>query len=78
MDENNPDNQGAFEKQKIDQLEKEIENIGNNQAQAAPTAQTPSAQPPPLTQVGQAEIPIEVKPEGLKKSKGLLWAGIVL
>ena len=78
MDENNPDNQGAFDKEKIDQLEKEIKNIGNDQSQAAPTAQIPSVEPSPLTQVGQAGIPTEVKPEGLKKSKVLLWVGIVL
>ncbi len=78
MDDNNSVNQESFEKQKIEQLEKEIGNIGNNPADVAPTPQTPTVQASPPVQANQTNIPTEVNPQGLKKSKGLLWTGVVL
>lgn len=78
MDENNLNNQGSLDKEKIEQLEKEMENIGSK-----PTQEISSQPSQPVYQPGTFDPPPPVAPEetnsqGLKKSKGILWIGIAL
>ena len=77
MNEDNPVNQGALEKQKLEQLKNEVENIGNKTTQETPSQPEPVQQqsvPQPSSSVSS----VEPKPQGLGRSKGILWIGIAL
>jgi hypothetical protein len=78
MDENNPVNQGSLDKEKIEQLKKEMENIGNK-----PTQKISSQPSQPVQHPGAFDPPPPVAPEvansqGLNKSKGILWIALTL
>lgn len=78
MAEENKVNQESLEKQKIEQLENELESIDKGANQEVPPK---SGQPIQQPDTSQPESPIlseEPKSQGLGKSKGILWIGIVL
>lgn len=78
MDENNPVNQESLEKQKIEQLKKEMKNIEDIPAQettpqpSQPVQQPEASDPPPPV------VPEAASLQGLKKSKGILWISLAL
>lgn len=78
MDEDNLVNQEPLEKQKLEQLENELESIDKRANQKVPPE---PGQPIRQPDTSQPESPIlseEPKPQGLGKSKGIYWIGIVL
>jgi len=78
MAEDSSVNQEPLEKQKLEQLENELENIGKNTTQEIPSQPN---QPVQQTNAPQPISPIlseESEPQGLGKSKGILWIGITL
>ena len=78
MDENNPVNQGSLEKQKLEQLENELKNIGNKTTQEASTQPSQPIQQPDIPQPIPPTVSESASLQGLKKSKGILWIGIAL
>jgi hypothetical protein len=78
MDENNPVNQESLDKEKIEQLKKEMENIGNKSIQetspqpSQPVQQPEAFDPPPPV------VPEAANSQGLQKSKGILWIALFL
>ena len=79
MDEENQVNQESVEKQKIEQLEGELENIGNTTAQEAPPQPSQPIQQPSVASQPVSSVPsIDSKPQRLSKSKGILWVGVIL
>lgn len=78
MDENNPVNQEPLEKQKLEQLENELENIGSKTTQEIPPQPSQPAQQTNTPQPISPVLSADPKPQGLGKSKGILWIGIVL
>ena len=78
MDENNSINQEPLEKQKLEQLEKEMESIGNKTTQDTPLQSNQPVQQPEAIEPPPPVAPEVVSPQGLKKSKGILWVGIIL
>ncbi len=78
MDENNPVNQEPLEKQKIEQLENELKNIENKTTQEASPQPRQPVQQSDIPQPISSDVSESASPQGLKKSKGILWIGIVL
>jgi len=78
MDENNPVNQGSLEKQKLEQLENELENIENKTTQETSPQPNQPVQQPETFQPISPTVPESTSPQALKKSKGVLWIGIIL
>jgi hypothetical protein len=78
MDENNPVNQGSLEKQKLEQLENEMENIGNKSTQEIPLQSSQPIQQPEAFDPPPPVAPEVDNSQGLKKSKGVFWIGIIL
>lgn len=78
MNEDKLDNQDPIAQQKIAQLEKELEQIETKTSQepqvvnkmTTDTVEAPTPSKAPLVQ--------EIKPQGLKYSKGILWTAVVL
>ncbi len=78
MAEDNPVNQEPLEKQKLEQLENELKNIEKKTTQEIPSQPN---QPVQQTDAPQPISPIlseDPEPQGLGKSKGILWIGVVL
>lgn len=78
MDENNLDNQGSLDKEKIEQLEKEVENIGNKPAQKMSSQPSQPVQQPEAFGPPPPVVPEDTSSQGLKKSKGILWTALSL
>lgn len=78
MDENNPTNQEGANKQKLEQLERELENI-ELQSQTATVevqTQTPPQQLVPENVPPQSGFPSEATPPTKSKSDIILWVGV--
>ncbi|RLC32694.1 hypothetical protein DRH13_01335 [Candidatus Woesebacteria bacterium] len=78
MDENNPVNQGSLDKQKLEQLGKEMGDIKNETDQEIPPQLSQPIQQPSTSQPVSPTVPEDTSSQGLKKSKGILWIGIIL
>ena len=78
MDENNPVNQEPLEKQKLEQLENELENIEKGATQDIPSQPTQPVQQPNVPQPASSAVSTDPKPQGLGKSRGILWIGVAL
>jgi hypothetical protein len=78
MDEDNQVNQESLEKQKLDQLGNELENIGNKRTQEIPSQPNQPTQQPDTPQSVPPAMSADPEPQGLDKSKGILWIGIAL
>jgi hypothetical protein len=78
MDEDNQINQESLEKQKLEQLGNEVEGIGNKTTQETPPSSNQPTQQPDTLQPVSPSSSVEVKPQRLSKSKGILWIGVAL
>ncbi len=78
MDEDNQINQELLEKQKLEQFENELENIEKKAVQEMPLQPNQPVQQPDVPQPISPTSPADTKPQGLGKSKGILWIGIAL
>ena len=78
MAEDSPVNQEPLEKQKLEQLENELENIGKKTTQEISSQPNQPVQQKDVSQPVSPILPEEPKPQGLGKSKGILWIGIAL
>ncbi|MBU0572633.1 hypothetical protein KKH23_03140 [Patescibacteria group bacterium] len=78
MDEDNQVNQGSLDKQKLEQLENELGNIENKATQEIQSQPNQPVQQPNAPQPITPALSADTKPQGLGKSKGILWIGIAL
>lgn len=78
MAEDSPVNQESLEKQKLEQLENELENIEKKTTQEIPSQPNQPVQQTDAPQPISPILPADPKPQGLGKSKGILWIGVVL
>lgn len=78
MDEDKSVNQESFEKQKLEQLENELENIENKKTQEIPLQSDQLVQQPSVSQPISPALSENSKPPALGKSKGILWIGLTL
>jgi hypothetical protein len=78
MAEDSPVNQESLEKQKLDQLENELENIEKKGPQEIPPLPSQPIQQQDTSQPTPPTLSEDSKPQGLGKSKGILWIGVGL
>ncbi len=78
MNEDSQNNQEAIDKQKIEQLKNEMENIGNKSTQEISSQPNQPVQQPEAFDPPPPVAPEVASSQGLKKSKGILWVGIIL
>jgi len=78
MYEDNQANQESLEKQKLEQLENELEGIDKRVTQEVPLKSGQPIQQPDTSQPDSHILSEEPNPQGLGKSKGILWIGITL
>lgn len=78
MDEDNQINQEPLEKQKLGQLEDELGNIEKKAVQEIPPQPNQPVQQPDTPQPITPVLSKDPKPQGLGRSKGILWIGVVL
>lgn len=78
MDEDNQVNQESLEKQKLEQLEGELDSIEKNTPQEIPPQSSQPIQQPDIPQPVPSTLSEDSRSQGLGKSKGILWIGIAL
>ncbi len=78
MAEDSPVNQEPLEKQKLEQLESELKNIEKKTTQEIPSQPNQPVQQTDAPQLISPILSEESGPQGLGKSKGILWIGVVL
>lgn len=78
MNEDNQANQESLEKQKLEQLENELESIDKRVTQEVPLKSGQPIQQPDTSQPVSHILSEEPSPQRLGKSKGILWIGITL